>query len=96
MTPLRRDRNLLRVRRATGVIAGASLAATGVFAGLAASKPKATKSSSASAVRVRPATTTTAPATVQSQEEETQSQAPAPAIVVTPTQQAPVASSGGS
>jgi len=89
VTPLRRDRNLLRVRRATGVIAGASLAATGLFAGLAASKAKTT-------ARPRSETTTTAPATTRQRTTTQQAQAPAPAIVVTPTQQAPVASSGGS
>ena len=94
MTPLRRDRNLLRVRRATGVIAGASLAATGLFAGLAASKPKtatASRTVVAPTVRQRPATTRQ-----QTTTQQTQVQTQAPAIVVTPTQQAPVASSGGS
>lgn len=89
MTPLRRDRNLLRVRRATGVIAGASLAATGLFAGLAASKAKSTTSS-------RSGTTPAAQRPTTTEETEAETQTEAPAIVVTPAQQAPVASSGGS
>lgn len=90
MTPQRRDRNLVRVRRATGVIACASLAATGLFAGLAASKAKSTTTPAAKTTTRHQATTTT------QQQTTTEDQTQTPAIVVTPTQQAPVASSGGS
>lgn len=89
MTPQRRDRNLVRVQRITGVIAGMALAATGLFAGLAASKARGSASAPAlSTTTTR--TTTQDDTTTQQQRQQT------PAVVVTPQQQAPVASSGGS
>jgi hypothetical protein len=93
MTPLRRDRNLVRIRRLTGVVAGAALAATGLFAGLAASKGKGTTKAVAvvtSAKKTTKAVRTTSAAQTTTQQTQTT------AAVVTPTQQAPVASSGGS
>ncbi|MGH2935169.1 MAG: hypothetical protein ACRDL2_11755 [Gaiellaceae bacterium] len=89
-TPQQRDRNLGRVRGITATIAGASLAACGLFAGLAASATK----------RAAPATTTTTTTTkttVAKKATTTTSSslsAPTPAPMQTP--QAPIASSGGS
>ena len=93
MTPLRRDRNLVRVRRLTAVIAGAALAATGLFAGLAASKGKGTTkvvAATTSTKRTAKAVQTTTAAQTTTQQTQTTS------VVVIPTQQTPVASSGGS
>jgi multidrug efflux pump subunit AcrA (membrane-fusion protein) len=90
MTPRERDRNVFRARRITSAIAGAALAACGLFAGLAASATrhavKATPTTTASTTTTAKAQTTTTPAA-------TTTIAP---VVVTPTQSAPVASSGGS
>jgi hypothetical protein len=93
MTPLRRDRNLVRVRRLTSVVAGGALAATGLFAGLAASKGKGTTKAVAvatSAKQTTKAVQTTSAAQTTTQQTQTTS------VVVLPTQQTPVASSGGS
>jgi hypothetical protein len=92
MTPEQRDRNVSRARRITGAIAAASLAACGLFAGLAAS---ATRHIAATATtKTAPATTTTvAPPTTTTAATTTTTIAP---VVVTPAQSAPVASSGGS
>lgn len=94
MTPRARDMNRERVRRYTAAIAGAAIAACGLFAGLAASATRhvfsaatttATVKKQVTTTKAPPTTTTTAPATP----------ATAP-VVVTPTQAAPVATSGGS
>jgi carbohydrate-binding DOMON domain-containing protein len=91
LTPAQRDRNLFRARRITGAIAGASLAACGLFAGLAAS---ATKHAAATTTKTKTKTTTTvAPTVTTTQAATTTTIAP---VVVTPTQSSPVASSGGS
>ena len=92
MTPQRRDRNLSRLRGLTSVIAGMSLAATGLFAGLSATKAKGTTSAPPATTATTASTTTTQQQTT-TQQTTTQQQAPA---VVTPSQQLPVASSGGS
>ncbi|HEY8028637.1 MAG TPA: hypothetical protein VIE38_03910 [Gaiellaceae bacterium] len=86
MTPEQRDRNVFRARRITGAIAGASIAACGLFAGLAASATKHV------AATTKTKATTTTPTTTR-QATTTTTIAP---VVVTPTQSAPVASSGGS
>ena len=88
MTPRARDENRARVRRYTSAIAGAALAACGLFAGLAASATRhafstartttATVVKKAQPTTVQRTTTTTAP------------------VVVMPTQAAPAATSGGS
>ena len=86
MTPQARDRNLARVRRLTAFVAGAAVAATGIFAGLASS---ATGHSAAATTTQTQTRTTT----------KTQTETPAaqaPAIVVTPSSSPPVSSSGGS
>jgi len=88
MSPARRDLNLARVRNWTGAIAGASLVATGLFAGLASTKAAVTKTVVITKTRVIRTTakqaTTTAPKTVTV------------TPTVTVTQSAPVVSSGGS
>jgi hypothetical protein len=83
MTPEGRDRNLDRVRRITAWVAGIAVAATGAFAGLAAAAPR--HASKTTIVTTRKQTTTPTPTTTTT-----------PAVSVTPTQSAPVASSGGS
>ncbi len=91
MTPQARDRNLARVRRLTAFVAGAAVAATGIFAGLASS---ATGHSAAATT-----TTTTQTETRTRTKTQTQTQTPAtqaPSIVVTPSSSPPVSSSGGS
>jgi hypothetical protein len=85
-TPQQRDRNLGRVRGMTAAIAGASLAACGLFAGLAASATKRAASTTT--------TTTTTVATKATTTTSSSLSAPPSAPVQTP--QAPIASSGGS
>jgi hypothetical protein len=85
MTPEQRDRNVFRARRITGAIAGASIAACGLFAGLAASATKHVAATTKTKATTTPTTTRQATTTTTI----------AP-VVVTPTQSAPVASSGGS
>jgi hypothetical protein len=85
MTPRKRDRSIVRVRHLTGVMAGLSLAACGVFAGLAAS---ATTHAQKTIVRTTTVKKTTPSVT------KTVTQAAAPTVTV--TQAAPVATSGGS
>jgi hypothetical protein len=92
MTPKSRDRNMIRVRRITSAVAGAALAACGLFAGLAASatqKAYSTTTATTTKKHVR-ATTTAATTTV------TVTPVTVTPVTVTPTQSAPVASSGGS
>ena len=88
MTAKVRDRNLARVRHVTAVIAGASLVACGIFAGLAASVTQ----------HVFAAKATTAAKQVSTTKKTTATRALAtrvtPAVVVTPA--APVSTSGGS
>ena len=96
MTPRSRDENRERVRRYTAAIGGAALGACGLFAGLAAS---ATRHVFSAAGTTRTTTTTTI-TTVKQQPTTTEATpttttAPPP-VVVTPTQSAPVATSGGS
>ena len=76
MTPQRRDRNLGRLRRLTSVIAGMSLAATGLFAGLAASKAKGTTSAPPATTTTTARTTTTQQQPTTQQQTTTQQQAP--------------------
>jgi len=95
MTPASRDRNLGRVRGLTGAAAGIAFAACGLFAGLAASASKHVFSSAA------PTTATTqAKRTLQAQTTTTAassaSSLSAASSAPVQTQQAPVASSGGS
>lgn len=93
MTPEQRDRSVFRARRITGAIAGASLAACGLFAGLAASATRHV----ASAATTKQKATTATPATTTTQATTTTTPATTIApVVVTPTQSAPVAASGGS
>ncbi len=89
MTPEGRDRNLDRVRRITAWVAGAAIAATGVFAGLAMAAPNHT--SATATVTTQNQTTMATPTTTTSPTTTT-----TPAVTVTPTQSAPMASSGGS
>ena len=95
MSPAHRDLNLARIRNWTGAIAGASLVATGLFAGLAATKGLVTKAvvvTKTKAVRAT-ATKTASPATAAS----TKATAVTPTTTtVTATRSAPVATSGGS
>lgn len=96
MTPEQRDRNVFRARRMTSAIAGAAIAACGLFAGLAASATRHTVK--ATATTTTPTTTTTTTAAEQGESDDS---APATTttiapVVVTPTPSAPVASSGGS
>ena len=99
MTPRERDRNVFRARRITSAIAGAALAACGLFAGLAASATRHTvKATVTTATKPTPTTTTT---TTTAGDGENDDSAPATTttiapVVVTPTPSAPVASSGGS
>lgn len=90
MTPRSRDRNLGRLRGLTGAIAGVSLAACGLFAGLAASATKHVFS--ASATPAGTTTTTTASGTTAT----SPSSLSAPQSTPVQTSQTPVASSGGS
>ena len=90
MTPKSRDRNMTRVRRITGAVAGAALAACGLFAGLAASATqKAYSTTSATTTKKHAQATTTAATTTVTPVTVTP-------VTVAPTQSAPVASSGGS
>ena len=91
MTPAQRDRNVFRARRITGAIAGASLAACGLFAGLAASATRHVATTTK-----RPTTTKVTPSTTTTQATTTTTATTIAPVVVTPTQSAPVASSGGS
>ena len=91
MTPEQRDRNVFRARRITGAIAGASLVACGLFAGLAAS---ATRHVAAKTTTKKTTTADMAPTTTTTRATKTTTTI-AP-VVVTPTQSAPVATSGGS
>ncbi len=102
MTPAARDRNLGRVRDLTAGVAGASLAACGLFAGLAASATKhvVATTPAASTRQKQPATTTTtttttAAATTTATTTTTPSLS-APASAPVQTYAPPVASSGGS
>src|ERR1700692_1329042 len=63
MTPKSRDRNIVRVRRVTGAIAGAALAACGPFAGLAASATQKAYSTTTAATTKKRAQATPAAAT---------------------------------
>lgn len=92
MTPRARDMNRERVRRYTAAIAGAAIAACGLFAGLAASATRHVFSAATTTTTVKKQVTTTkaAPTTAAP---ATPATAP---VVVTPTQAAPVATSGGS
>jgi hypothetical protein len=100
MTPEARDRNIVRVRRFTGAIAGIALAACGLFAGLAASatqkvfsSPATTTTTSTQSDDRTEATTTTPTTTTKATTTTTAAVTP---VTVTPTQSAPIASSGGS
>jgi hypothetical protein len=98
MTPEARDRNIVLVRRFTGAVAGIALAACGLFAGLAASATQKVFSSQATTTTTTQsddttqAKTTTPTTTTQA---TTTTTAVTP-VTVTPTQSAPIASSGGS
>jgi hypothetical protein len=95
MTPKSRDRNMTRVRRITGAVAGAALAACGLFAGLAASATqKAYSTTTAATTKKHPRATTTAATTTVAT--TTVTQVTVAPVIVTPIQSAPVASSGGS
>jgi hypothetical protein len=99
MTPRERDRNVFRARRITSAIAGAALAACGLFAGLAAS---ATRHAVKATVTTTTKPTSTTTTTTTAGDGENDDSAPATTtttiapVVVTPTPSAPVASSGGS
>ena len=100
MTPRERDRNVFRARRITSAIAGAALAACGLFAGLAASATRHTVKATVTTTTTKPTSTTTT-ATTTAGDGENDDSAPATTttiapVVVTPTPSAPVASSGGS
>ena len=95
MTPKSRDRNMTRVRRITGAVAGAALAGCGLFAGLAASATqKAYSTTIATTTKKHPRATTTAATTTVAP--VTVTPVTVTPVTVTPTQAAPVASSGGS
>jgi len=95
MSPAHRDINLARVRNWTGAVAGASLVATGLFAGLAATKGAVTKTVVVTKTKVvrTPVKKTTSAATTASS--KTAAVTP-PTTTVTVTRSAPVATSGGS
>jgi hypothetical protein len=84
-----RDRNLERVRRLTRGIAAASVAACGVFVGLAASATKHVNSTAGATTTTTTTTTTTATPT-------TTTTLTTPAAAPTQTSSPPVATSGGS
>jgi hypothetical protein len=90
-----RDRNLERVRRLTHGIAAASVAACGVFVGLAASAPKHAASTATTTVTTTPATTAT-PTTTTTATPTTTTTLTTPAAAPTQTSSPPVATSGGS
>ena len=90
MTPKSRDRNMTRVRRITGAVAGAALAACGLFAGLAASATQKAFSTTTAITTKKQAQATTTAATT------TVTPVTVTPVTVAPTQSAPVASSGGS
>jgi hypothetical protein len=98
MTPETRDRNIVRIRRFTGAVAGIALAACGLFAGLAASATQKAFSSPATTTTTTQSDdttqgTTTTPTTTTQATTTTTVVTP---VTVTPTQSAPIASSGGS
>lgn len=93
MTPRARDMNRERVRRYTAAIAGAAIAACGLFAGLAASATRHVFSAATTTATVKKQVTTTKAAPTTTAAPATPATAP---VVVTPTQAAPVATSGGS
>jgi len=95
MTPKSRDRNMTRVRRITGAVAGAALAACGLFAGLAASATQKAFSTTTAITTKKQAQATTTAATTTVAPVTVAPVTVAP-VTVTPTQSAPVASSGGS
>ncbi|HZQ88591.1 MAG TPA: hypothetical protein VFA42_01135 [Gaiellaceae bacterium] len=95
MTPTRRDLNLARIRNWTGAIAGASLVATGLFAGLAATKGAVTKTVVVTKTKViRAAAKKTSTAATASSAKTTA--VTPPTTTVTVTRSAPIATSGGS
>jgi hypothetical protein len=99
MTPRERDRNVFRARRITSAIAGAALAACGLFAGLAASATRHTVKATVTTTTKPTSTTTTTTTTAGDGENDDSAPATTTTIapvVVTPTPSAPVASSGGS
>ena len=101
MTPASRDRNLGRVRGLTAGVAGASLAACGLFAGLAASATKkavtATTATTTQVVKKKVAVTSDdTPATTASTTTTTSPSLSAPASTPVQTYSPPVATSGGS
>ena len=93
MRAARRDVNLARVRNWTGAIAGASLVATGLFAGLASTRATVTRTIVVTKTKV---VRTLASSSAGKATTTTASAKPAAAPTVTVTQSAPVASSGGS
>lgn len=95
MSPARRDHNLARIRNWTASIAGASLVATGLFAGLAASKAVVTKTVVVTKTRVIRTTAKARGKTTAAAAPKTVT-VTAPAPTVTVTQSKPVATSGGS
>ena len=95
MTPASRDRNLGRVRGLTAGVAGASLAACGLFAGLAASATKhlaaATPATTAHVAKKKVVATTDDATTTTFSPSRS-----APASTPVQASEPPVATSGGS
>jgi len=96
MTPASRDRNLGRVRGLTAGVAGASLAACGLFAGLAASATKhlaaATPATTAHVAKKKVVATTDDATTTTTFSPSLSAPASTPVQASSP----PVATSGGS
>jgi hypothetical protein len=97
MTPRARDRGIVRVRHLTGVIAGLSVAACGLFVGLAATAKNNVLATVTHKTIVRTTTvtkTTPAVSSTSSTSSKRSTKASTPVVVV--TQSAPIATSGGS
>jgi hypothetical protein len=96
MTPQSRDRNLDRVRRLTVGIGAASLAAVGLFAGLAASATKKAAATVTTATVAKKAATKTTTAATTTAAATTTTKLSAPSSTPVQTVSPPVATSGGS